>query len=160
MSKTKRSPNQSSQPRTIDELKAAAQHLRYERAMLMFTGARLTKEPLPQGLDYAVLMESFLIHVRNLNEFFFGLDMAKEGKKTVFQNDMVVEDFFEYQKQWAKPQSKRLSDDLRQQINDQLTHLTYARKVGHYHDWDFVNLQNRMNCIVDSFFQSIDPNKV
>ena len=159
MSKKNQNLNQPRPPRTIQELKTAAHHLRYEREMLEFTGARLTGNPHPINLDYAVLMESFLIHARNLNEFFYGLEMDSKGKRLRL-NDVIAEDFFDPQIPWVKPQDKRLPDTPRQQINDQLAHLTYAREVGKYDDWDFQDIRQRMNGLVDSFFQAVAPDKV
>lgn len=160
MPKKQRNLNQPSPLRTIQELRVAAHHLQYERAMLEFTGTRLTQKPPPVNLDYAVMMESFLIHARNINEFFYSQEMYSEKKKKVLADDVIAEDFFDPQKSWAKPQANRLPDDLLQQINDQLSHLTYARKVGQYGDWHFADIQQRLISLIDSFIQEVAPEKV
>jgi hypothetical protein len=160
MPKKKRNLNQPSLPRMPQELKIVAHHLKYEKAMLEFTGERLLRHPSPVNLDYAVLMESFLIHARNLNEFFYGWEMAANGQKMLLQDDVIAEDFFDAKKRWLKPQTNRLSDELRQRINDQLSHLTYARVVGRYGDWDFSDIRQRMSNLVDLFFQEVSPDKV
>jgi len=62
------------------ELQAASVHLLYELTMLEHCGLHLEESP-PEGMeDYAVLMESFLIHARNLNYFFYGLDMNAKNR--------------------------------------------------------------------------------
>lgn len=152
-------PNQSLPPKATQELRVGAHHLRYEREALEFAGTQLAQRPYPTGLYYAILMESFLIHARNINEFFYGLDMARGGKP-LYDDDVIVEYFFDAQDPWAKPLANELPDDVRQHINQQLAHITYSRKVGRYGDWDFRGIQQRMCSLVDLFYQSVDPLKV
>lgn len=148
------------QPKTIQELRIAAHHLQYEKEMLEFVGTRLTQSPRPTNLYYAVLMESFLIHVRNLNEFFYGWEMARGHADKLREDDVIVEDFFDYKMPWIKPLDEKLPDDLRQRINKQLAHLTYARKIGHYGDWDYSDLMHRMGSLLEQFFQAVAPEKI
>lgn len=160
MPNKRRKLSQPPPPRTIQELRAAAYHLRYEIEMLKFTATPLIPVPHPINGDYAVLMESFLIHARNLNEFFYGWEMACEGKKSLLLDDVIAEDFFDAEMPWAKPQTNRLPDNLRQRLNEQLAHLTYGRKSGQYGDWDFSDICQRMSSLMDLFLQVVAPEKV
>jgi hypothetical protein len=157
MSKKARTINELTLHRTSDEKKEACDQIEYEKAMLDFTIKGLRKNP--RGLGYAVLMESFLIHARIINDFFYGYEMRLNGEKKLMKDDMIAEDIVEDQEQWqkVKPHSNKLSSELVQKINNQLTHLTYRRVKGKYGDWEYEDIYKRMSELVDSFYQNINP---
>jgi len=112
-------------------LRKASEHLWYELEMLRFCGSKLIEDLPRNGWLYATVMESFLIHARNLNEFFFATDIAIERgrKRPPYKDDMIVEDFLGGLT-WTKPDEYRLSEKEVDLISKRLAHLTYSRRSG------------------------------
>ena len=146
--------------RSLSELQKAAHHLRYEQSMLEYTLSRLKRDPKPLNLEFAMLMESFLIHTRNLNGFFYGWELSNEENKRLLKNDVIVEDYFEKEHPWNKPQNCRIPTELRHRIDQQLAHITFGREIGHYGDWNFTGMYNNIMTLFYSFNNSVDPEKI
>ncbi len=142
--------NISIQPKSVSELRKAYKHFRYEVAMLRYSGDVLTGPNPPRGLAHAMAMESFLIHARNLHDFFYGLEEAQKGNKRVRGDDVFVEHFFDGDG-WHSPVENRLTGDEIDRVNKRLAHLTYSREDGRYEDWDFKGIHSRLLALVELF---------
>jgi hypothetical protein len=107
--------------RTVDlsepELIAfSGEHLLYELQLLLFTGRELGRQPTP--VMRSVLIESFVIHLRNLIDFFY-TPRAKE-------DDVIAADFCP---RWNETISNTLKI-AKERANKELSHLTLGRKNG------------------------------
>ena len=102
---------------TTSEQELIGEHLDYEIKMLHETRKALRGEPVPTGIIANALMESFCIHARNLNEFFF--------ENPRWPDILKASDFAtsEYNKP-ENPHDRRLLFD---KINKQISHLTKDR---------------------------------
>jgi len=135
----------------------ASWHLWYEREMLNYCGNILVGRAPSSRDQFAVLMESFLIHARNLNYFFYAKEMAEESKnrKAIWFDDVIAEDYFENLLPWSKPLENRLSRDEIDKMNKQLAHISYARKITNRSAWDFQGIQTRLLRTVDAFVRAV-----
>jgi hypothetical protein len=107
--------------RTVDlsdsELNAfSGEHLLYELQLLLFTGQQLGRGPIP--IMRSVLIESFVIHLRNLIDFFY-TPRAKE-------DDVIAADFCPG---WNESISNTLKS-AKERANKELSHITLGRKSG------------------------------
>jgi hypothetical protein len=98
---------------TTREQELIGEHLDYEIKMLHETRKALMGEPVPTGIIANALMESFAIHARNLNEFFFENSRLKAS-------DFAIGDY----KKPENPHDRKLLFD---KINKQIAHLTKDR---------------------------------
>ena len=139
------------------ELQKASEHVYYEAEMLRFSGTTLIHTPPDFGLEYAVFMESFLIHARNLNDFFYIVESAieKNRKKPPFEDDIIVEDYLG-STQWQKPMENRLSKDDVELVNKRLAHLTYSRPHDgrRYPPKFYARVMMRLMKMVDRFVEA------
>ena len=145
--------------RSDEVLRHASSHLYHEVAMLKFCGNKLVRDEPRHGWLYPAVMESFLIHARNLNEFFFAVEMAvaSRGAKRIYPDDMIVEDFVG--SIWhQKPTSNRLTKQQLEWINKQLAHLSYVRHEGGRYSTDFYRgVMDRLLAVVDAFLDVVTP---
>src|SRR5688572_28101305 len=115
--------------KTEVELIAAFKQVSYEAKVLKYSGDLLQSPEQPTDLEFAVLLESFLIHARNLNDFFCGLERVNdEGSleqilRGLPENDVIVEEFFASDASWEKQPENLLTKEQRDSINRQLAHI-------------------------------------
>lgn len=105
--------------RDREELRAASEMLAYEVDMFLYTFAVLTRN-LDKLLANMVL-ESYLVHARNLIDFFY--------PGTPYEDDIVANDYFDPPEAWTRsldgaPQFLRTAKN---RINKRLSHLAYKR---------------------------------
>jgi len=126
---------------------SAGPHVAYELGMLRVTFTRI---PLDGPVD-VVDLEGFLLHARNLIEFFW--DGAPKGA-------ILPKDF--------GPPKKRDKDaataDLRDEISQLLSHLTWERVVHERRSsgWTYERLQGIRDAIAkkaQAFFLAIPPDR-
>jgi hypothetical protein len=146
--------------KTEKELIAAFEQIAYEINMLKYCGNLLQSPKRPEGSEHAILMESFLIHARNLNSFFCGLERVSDKGKLekirggVPENDVIVEEFF-LSTPWEKLAEELLSEDLRNKINYQLAHISYERTISRADTWDYKMIQERLQRVLDKFISTV-----
>jgi hypothetical protein len=122
-------------------------HLLYEWQLFLFTKKELSEEI--GGPMRFVLIESFLIHLRNLIDFFY---------TTGRDDDVVAADF-------CPGWNERISDKLREakaRANKELTHLTLKRR--HVSDpskvWDMDGLFQEVHVAAKAFVAKASPAKL
>lgn len=125
--------------RTPEEFREASYHVWYECEMLKYCANELLPHGPSDGESFAVLMESFLIHARNLNQFLYGRERYLENCR-LDPDEVIAEDFFAGYEPWVKPQDYRISEDNLRRINRQLAHISYGRKRSTRNSWDFADL--------------------
>jgi hypothetical protein len=97
-------------------------HLLYELQMFDWTAHNLPKD---KGLHLSALLESFVVHLRNLIDFFY-----TEPRKGKDNDDVVARYFFEAPSEWAAGDIPDELDAAKHRANKQVSHLTYARELA------------------------------
>lgn len=131
-------------PRSQKTLSKASCHVHYERKMLQYCGDILVKHPSFDGNEYAAIMDSFLIHARNLNHFLY-------GPGTVRPDDVIAEDFFPSAAPWQKPMDGQLTKKEINDINWQLAHLSYRRTQKQRDSYPYQDIQDRLLGTIEQF---------
>lgn len=115
---------------TVNDLRKLLGHLQYEMNMMVWTASQT--RPLPtdvpelEALPNNAMLESFLSHARNLQDFFYN----DEGAEAT---DALATDFFSDPLTWTtrRPAPSPLlhpkTGTLKRLINKQLAHLTWDR---------------------------------
>jgi len=139
--------------RTVDlsdpELIAfSGEHLLYELRLLLFTGQELGREPTP--VMRSVLIESFVIHLRNLIDFFY--------TPRVKEDDVIAADFCPG---WNETPSNTLKD-AKERANKELSHITLGRKSGldPSKPWDVGALYQEVHDVATAFAGKASPAKL
>jgi hypothetical protein len=140
--------------RTEKDLKGSLEHLHYEFWMLMSVAQALASGIASQGWLLNALLESFVIHLRALTDFFY-----PEKPK----NDAVIAaDFFKEVGAWETirpPLSGELSKS-RVRAHKEIAHLTYARlKVTpETKRWKYIEIANEIRSIMELFLKNAPRN--
>jgi hypothetical protein len=176
MARSNSKANARTTARTTEELRGAMAQVQYEFNRMFLIGFLYSghvRFALSQGdrpdalplteerfLDYAsaaqdAWLEAFLIHVRNLIDFFIG--PSRKGL-----DDIVAEDFFADPNTWARGVQRDGLDKVRARIGRKLAHLTYHRLVDRdgWNPRDLVErllvLRNRFNALGPRFAFSLE----
>jgi hypothetical protein len=126
----------------------SGEHLLYELQYFKLTAESLAGEN--PGHMRSILIESFVIHLRNLIDFFF-----TPGKK---DDDVVATDFCPG---WNDPISTTLKV-ARERANKELSHLTLGRKKGldPTKPWDVAGLFREVSDVAKRFARQASPTKL
>ena len=147
-------------PPAADLANFANEHLAYEA--WMFTTARNTlfalpsqqtsnpQLPQPEIFNRNLLIESCILHFRNLVDFFYPSSPQSD--------DISASD---YVSSWGSPTLPDNLKDARIRANKELAHLTLKRKTGHSPDklWNFYELSITGTVITD-FLNRVDTSKI
>lgn len=135
------------------DLKKASFHLDHELNMLFVSKVELskTKKNSPDAIRNAYLvnamLETFLIHARNLIDFFYNDSPRKD--------DVVAKDFVS---DWEtlRPTFTVLLVETRDNANKHLTHLTYARiDLTEPWKWHFEEIESNLVEVLNKFFETV-----
>lgn len=135
--------------RSSEDPKEAFEHLAYEIEMLYLVAQELQKDWTgKQVLQYA-LLESFAIHTRVLNDFFY----SEKRKK---RDDIIA---VRFSPTWEKPPEK--TPILRKascRVNKEVAHLTYDRlwKSLPAKEWMIWETTIELLSVALKFFNSVD----
>jgi len=137
--------------RTDAELQEASNHLRYEFSMLGSVAQAIASGMSSNGWLLNALLESFVIHFRNLLDFFYPTENAKN-------DDVLAEDYFD-DGAWNKIRPA-LSDAMAQgkiRAHKEIAHLTYARLqvTPESKNWKFIDITNELNEIMEVFVSHV-----
>ena len=125
------------------QLKKAATHVSYELRMMSKAAELTVAYHFDRKHDESrLLFESFLIHCRNLLDFFHPPASHKA-------NDMLATDFFPDERQWlsARPPLPTDLRDVRTSVNKLVAHLTFDRPVYallKQHRWELTKVHNHL----------------
>lgn len=153
--------------RTISDLQIISdQHLFYEIEMLVGSAVVLTKiQSLASQILVNSLIESFVIHLRNLLDFLYSGDISEKlTKKPPHRDDVIAEDFFDDPSTWQKDRPKK-SDTLKAahvRAHKEVAHLTYDRlnQKQETKGWKYNELLNEINLIVQTFIRLVPKDRV
>jgi hypothetical protein len=129
----------------------SGEHLFYELQYLWFSASKLARMTKPSPMS-SVLIESFVIHLRNLIDFFY-IPAGKERP-----DDVIAADFCPG---WSESMSSTL-ETARERANKELSHLTLGRKSGSdpTKTWDFVGLFREVSNVAKRFAAQAPPTKL
>jgi hypothetical protein len=129
----------------------SGEHLRYEFHYFWFAAKEASKFDKPEPMA-SVFIESFVIHLRNLIDFF----CIQAGKEQ--PDDVIASDFCPG---WNEPLSSTLKD-ARERANKELSHLTLQRKPGldPSKQWDLDGLYKEVISIARRFVSQASTAKL
>jgi len=98
------------------------------------------------------LLESFVVHLRNLIDFFY-----RDGQG----NDVVAKDFFDKPSKWS-PRESKLLKNAHTRANKELSHLTAVRKNEGDPEkpWDLAALYGEIDAVAMDFADRASKIKV
>ena len=130
------------------ELMDLSEHVLYEMAMLV---------GIPRQFEWAAasdiatnaLLESFVMHARQLVDFFF--DHAEIGASAYFENPIA---------DWKKVRGKEDSDlkDLVSRVGEEIAHVTWSRTQPKA-PWNLDEIVKRIESLSVRFLERASPNK-
>lgn len=136
--------------RSQEELDRAAGHLNYEYEMLRTIVRELSTGTRPQWLTNA-LLESFVIHLRALIDFFYTPARTKP-------DDMLATDYFPDPKAWeaAIPSMSEVLRNARDRAHKEIAHLTYARLdvTTDTKPWNFFGISKEIEALMEKFLEA------
>ena len=139
-----------------DRLIQGGNHLLYETQMLSNTAA-LLDDPAQWGREwgwehhtlYMAVLESFLVHARNLMDFFCPPEGYETGSRR--QTDTFASDFCA---DWTPARWEGFKDDWKG-ISEEILHMTYLRpEVGR--SWPYADLLRKLNAMLSRFLDAED----
>jgi len=134
--------------RTSEQLQAASDPLHYELWMFQKTAEALATGICGEGVLHNALLESFVIHARNLLDFLY-------PKKNLWPDDVIAGDFFDDPKSWIseRPSKSEKIASLHNRAGKEVAHLTYARLdvTPETKPWQFVEIANEVVSVFDKF---------
>ena len=142
--------------RTVEELHRVSEHLQYEISMLQSMANGIASGVAGQGPIANALIESFVIHVRNMLDFLYAEDPRPD--------DVIAEDFFDTREQWTKdrPALSQLLSGVKWRAGKEVAHLTYARldvtPIGK--PWRFVEIANEIAAVISMFSDKVPRHKI
>lgn len=134
-----------------EELNNASNHLYYEITMLIAIANGLKSNVAGQGPIANALLESFIIHTRNLVNFFYNDNPKKD--------DIVAIDFFSSPDEWIKnrPSQPEVLESAKDRAEKELAHLTWKR-ISHIVEskqWQYVEIQDEIKRVMNIFLQKV-----
>jgi hypothetical protein len=139
--------------RKPSELSAAAEHLVYEVQMARATAVGLASGLFPIGPLHDAVLESFIIHARNLVHFFF-----PQGAQA---SDVLAEHYFPTPKDWNSLRGELPPSlvRLRGRANKEVAHLTYDRLLvtSKAKSWNTLRILSDLDSLVAKFRSSVSP---
>jgi len=110
----------------------------YSINMFLYTSSNIVDVPNNKNLQNCII-ESFLTHTRNLYSFFY------ENKR--YQDDIVCQDFIK------KKISRERKNNLKEQINKTLSHLSYF-EIEKSRSWDIQEIKDEFFPICLEFLEN------
>ncbi len=148
----------SKKPRSNDELIAASYHLAYEIEMMRGCAVCLSQipQPPPHAIIFNALLNSFLMHVRNIVEFLY----TESGKAT---NDQVIaEDYFRGNfEEWRmiRPEKTELLRETHVALQQAAAHLSY-RRITRHPFWGWNDVGRDLELIMNEFVKNVPVNRI
>jgi hypothetical protein len=137
--------------RTVEELRKASDHLFYEIWMLQSLARGMASGVFGEGPANNAVLESFVVHVRNLIYFLF----AEKPKG----DHVVAADFFDSQDVWEaiQPEKTDLIKASEIRAHKEVAHLSYDRiKVTpEAKPWNFLAIEREITAAFNAFLSSV-----
>ncbi len=124
-------------------LQEASFHLQYEIGMVFETAHKLSEKP--DIVIYNALLESFIIHTRNLVHFFYNDPLY----------DDIVAAHFIFGWELIRGPKSTILRQVEEEANKKVAHLTYQRFTGDY-IWDIAEITHQLRQVLRLFCQKAD----
>jgi hypothetical protein len=138
------------------ELQAASGHLLYEVQMFRATALELASDPSPRGHLHDALLESFIVHGRNLLHFLYP-ELPKPS-------DVLADDFFTDSIIWPLKRGDLppALASVRGRANKEVAHLTYDRLAvqPEQKGWAFLDILREVESKLQMFLNTVDTTKL
>jgi hypothetical protein len=134
-------PTAASRPKKLEHLDT----IRYEIHMLDYCHHQLQRGEWPDRESYYLSIEGFLLHYRNLIEFFSSTGDLKANEPVVWAPDRKLTDT-----QLASIQDKRLHEKHHGQISQYLSHCTKGRATRD-RDWNILEMYEEIVPCLENF---------
>lgn len=133
------------------------EHFVYEVDMLMFSFSRLAEllKTRNEGEDLGsknMMLEDFILHARNLRNFFYGPEKKEDAFAKHFVKDII---------RWSRARRKERERpgiiEIRDRASKELAHLTYKRKceVSEKKNWPCSTILREILEVVDGFIDCV-----
>jgi hypothetical protein len=141
--------------RSDEQLQIVAEHVRYEMKMLVYTAERLPPyHASPRGIgenEKNVLLESFLLHFRNLHAF-----LCPGKHRPPKRDDVIASDFLKKAEATDCAALSGFTDDDQERLNKMLAHIS-DRRPAYISDgddgWHVAPMLTMMLKELDVFFE-------
>lgn len=154
---------------TRDELSWSIDTLGYELRMMRGLREYMdTHSPPDDDVLRNAILESFLLHVRNLYEFFYGGTLPKKKKNNIRLDDIRAVHHFTDAAAWKPAQSLYLEGEI-ERINKRLVHMTNQRDNPNvllmdlmlHINWEPSKLCDELEAVASQFFTELgDPHEL
>lgn len=133
----------------------ARRHLAYELKMLRETGSALRGNGIGPRSYQNAMLETFLIHYRNLLDFFYA------DKRRSLSHDVRAADYVADDRVWRRrrPRLDKESSENRERVNAQLAHLTYRRLKYPRRNWHDRRMLRQIEALLASFVAELPPRR-
>lgn len=133
----------------------ARRHLGYEIKMLRETAAALQGRGIGPRSFRNALLETFLIHYRNLLDFFYA------DKRRWLQHDVKAADYVADPREWRtrRPRMDKEAASNRERVNAQLAHLTYRRLKYDQRNWSDRKMLRQIEELLDTFERQLPAHR-
>ena len=134
--------------RTVEKLKGALEHLKYEVWMLWSLANILATDNQGKGMIHNALLESFLIHARILIEFLY--------KDKPYEDTVRASQYFTSDSLWKsiRPPKTKLLEETVKNAHKQLAHLTYTRLQGKM-QWPYIEIAKNIEAVLQVFREKL-----
>jgi hypothetical protein len=134
--------------RTVEELKAVLERLKYEVWMLWSLANILATDNQGKGVIHNALLESFLIHARILIEFLY--------KNEPYEDTVRADQYFTSDRPWKsiRPPKTELLEETVKDAHKQLAHLTYTR-LQRKTQWPYIKIANDIKAVLQVFRENL-----
>jgi len=141
----------------FDLNKYIEEHFIYEVTLLQYTFFNITNDGLHQ-LQLFVQLESFLLHSRNLIDFF------TTNQTNKFKDDIVASDFQTDCHKWVITVKEDIEflEETKVRINKELAHLTTKRKCGRSNEkeWNCDHIYRVLKTIIFDFIDDLSDSEL
>jgi hypothetical protein len=133
----------------------ARRHLAYELKMLRETSAALRGKGIGPRSFRNAMLETFLVHYRNLLDFFYA------DQRRSLSHDVRASDFVADAKRWKarRPRLDKESSSYRERVNAQLAHLTYRRLKYNERNWPDRRMLQQIEALLATFAEQLPPRR-
>lgn len=144
-------------PRDPKALRAMARHhVVYEINMLMEMARGLRGEPISPAALQNALLESFLVHYRNLRDFFYPELCTGDRRDAASARDFVAN-----LARWRRRKGdwQDATGDERQRLNRQIAHLSWSRLKYSPRTWPTIRMTRRMAHLIRMFLEELPSSR-
>ena len=133
----------------------ARRHLAYEIKMVRETANALRGKGIGPRSFRNAMLETFLIHYRNLLDFFYA------DKKRSLAHDVRAADYVIDAKRWRerRPRMDKEASSNRERVNAQLAHLTYRRLRYDERNWSDRRMLRQIEELLAAFAAELPPRR-